>query len=346
MEKQDDLPIKKWIMKQYWRVGQIRAISSLATGMLVIGRLYVDFVPILKNMGVWGALILGTFLFSIFLGLGWLYDIRLRQWSQSNQAIVERTAYYHVPLLSSIAFDYPYLYALVSTLNGVSKKQGIDNESLSQLSMYLNEYFSLTYTKRDIDRTLEMGKHFMTKHPFTQESEKTRKSTPLSSRIKLAWEVQILRLTWIQSLTGLVQDVLVFGALYVFILFPSVDPQNALFVGILWISIPLLVVLMLLGWIYDRKLKVWTADLEVKVERNPYSYVAEPSIFAFSVPFYYSLFWSLYRILQKNELDTEGIERMISYLDKYTTLESSRSEDFRKAVELRTSLGELFSKEK
>ncbi|MHA2401551.1 MAG: hypothetical protein ACXADH_01050 [Candidatus Kariarchaeaceae archaeon] len=338
--------MKKWIMKQYWRVGQIRALTGLAMGMLVIGKLYLSYVPVLNEMGLIGALVLGMSLFLLFLGLGWIYDVKLKMWSQKNQAIIERNAYYHIALISSKAYDYPILYALLSSFRGVMKKTGVDTSSLNPLVKHLQEYYNLKPNKVDIDRTLVMGKQFFDDHPFTSSKERTDESIPLTSKIKLAWEVQILRLTWVQSLTGLVQDTLVFGILYVFVIFPDTPAQNALFLGIFGISIPVLIVLLILGWIYDRKLTVWSADLTVKIERNPYSYVAEPSLYAFTIPFYYTLFKVLHELLLKYSLETERVEKIIEYLDEYSTLVSSRSQDLNTAVQLRKSLGRLFMEEK
>ena len=94
-------------MKQYWRVGEIRALSALAMGMLVIGRWYYGYIPILQDWGILGALILGAFLFSGFLAIGWAYDIKARMWSQSNQVSVEKNPYSYVPNFKNAAFEYP-----------------------------------------------------------------------------------------------------------------------------------------------------------------------------------------------------------------------------------------------
>lgn len=340
-----DLPVKKWIMKQYWRVSQIRILTSLGLSMLVIGKLYLEFVPILRDMGLLGALTLGLILFSAFLGLGWVYDTRLKMWSQKLQANYERHAYYHVPMIKNAAFEYPVLYTLIHTIKNLSDKSEIDGYSVSQLAAYLHEYFSLQPKRKDIDRTIEMEKEFIGRHPFTKEGYEANQEIPMSSRIKLGWETQILRLTWIQSLTGLVQDVLVFGVLYVFVLFPSVASESALVLAFFGISLPLLILLVLLGWVYDRKLRIWSADLTVKIERNPYSYVLEPGLVAFTIPFFYTLLSVLYDTLAKLELDTSGVEKVIMYLDEYTKLKPSKSQDLDGAVKMRAFLGILFEEE-
>ena len=64
----------KWIMKQYWRVGTIRALLSLALGMLVLGKYYYIYIPVLSDLDLAGALILGTVLMILFMVVGWIYD--------------------------------------------------------------------------------------------------------------------------------------------------------------------------------------------------------------------------------------------------------------------------------
>jgi hypothetical protein len=57
----------KWIMKQYWRLSTIRALSGLVLGMLVIGQFYYEYIPPLATLGLVGALILSGILIVFFL---------------------------------------------------------------------------------------------------------------------------------------------------------------------------------------------------------------------------------------------------------------------------------------
>ena len=95
----------KWIMKQYWRIGTIRSLSSLALSMLVLGRLYYIYIPGLSDLGLLGALILGTFLILLFIGIGTLYDIKGKMWCPKNQALVDRSVYEYVPNIRDLTFD-------------------------------------------------------------------------------------------------------------------------------------------------------------------------------------------------------------------------------------------------
>ena len=65
------MSLSKWIMKQYWRVGTVRTLLSLALGTLVLGKLYYGYIPVLADLGFLGAVTFGAFLFLIFLGVSY-----------------------------------------------------------------------------------------------------------------------------------------------------------------------------------------------------------------------------------------------------------------------------------
>ena len=329
-------------MKQYWRVGAIRALTSLGLGMLVIGRMYVAYVPILQDMGFFGAILFGTVLFFIFLGIGWLYDIKARMWTQKLQASRERNVYQYVPNFKDRAIDFPLIYALIHTIRNVFRKTNQSTENIDDLIIYMEGFFSGKPVKRDIDNAKMKAKEYWRAYQFQKLEEEDSKKSPWNSRIKLAFETQMLRLNWIQSLTGILQDVIIFGALYVLILYPGVPFEFELFFAIVGISLPLLFVLLVAGWYYDKKLQLWSPDMTVKVERNPYSYVAEPYLFSMVLPFFYTYLLTLRSVLAKKGSNTTDIDEFLKYLSEYCNLRVSKDEDFKGAYEIRKSLGTLF----
>lgn len=328
-------------MKQYWRVGTIRTLASLALGMLVLGRLYYGYIPVLNDWGLMGALTLGSVLVLIFMALGWFYDARARMWSAAIQAATERKPYSYVPTFHDQAIDYPIFYVLLSIYHGITEKIGSTSKNIRDLAGYLDEYFSMVAEKSDIQGIQLSSEHFIQEHPLDGREENGEISA--LARLKLGWEVQTLRLTWIQSLTGLLQDVLVFGSLYVLVVFPWVPRESELIVAIGGISLPLLVVLVGLGWYYDRKLRVWSVDMAVKVERDPYSYVMEPKLYAFTLPFIYALLAVMKELLENAGAGIQEILTVAQYLEAYSKLDSSNNEDLKRSIQLRRSLPELFT---
>lgn len=336
------MSIKKWLMKQYWRIGTIRALASLALGMLVLGRQYLQYVPFLRDMGIFGAITLGSGLFFIFLGLGWLYDIKARMWSQQLQVAVERNPFQYIPNDKTKMRDYPVIYCLVDVLTQLLEKLNLSSKTMKDLSGYLEDYFFRETSRSDIFGAEHEADLLLRKYPFKHDKRLSEREIPVSSKAKLAWETQILRLNWIQSLTGLLQDVLVFGVLYVSILFPWVPESQTLLYGIGAISLPFLAILLFLGWIYDRKLAVWSAEREVIVYRNPYSYVLKPSEKSFNMPLFYCLFDFFAKVSSRVGAESNEIQGLSEYLRKYIDLKPSNNEDLEKAEQLRDDLDTLF----
>jgi len=332
----------KWIMKQYWRVGTIRALLSLALGMFVLGRQYYGFIPFLEPLGIFGALILGTVLVMVFLGIGWAYDEKGKFWSPKVQAGAERNPYQFIPNYHNTAFDYPALYAVFASLRKTFEKTGMDTSSLDRMSLYLDDWFHRGVNRSDIFGAEAVAEKIAPER-FDETIEKRRKGIPIGARLKLGFETELLRLNWIQALTGLFQDVLVFGALYVTIIFPTVVvdglvPLPYLMVGILFLSMPLYLGLTAAGWYYDKKLRVWSVDYAVKVERNPFSYVPDPRNGIIEIPFFIALFKPLNTLFKKMNLDNSELEKIIEYLETYREFSAADDKDMAEARALRKNL--------
>ncbi|MGY5875960.1 MAG: hypothetical protein RTU30_09455 [Candidatus Thorarchaeota archaeon] len=337
--------IKKWVMKQYWRIGQIRALVGLASGMLVVGKLYLGilFPQVKEDAPLLGALALGTFLTLLFLGLGWAYDEKGKLWSERLQVTQERNPYQYVPDLRTRTFVYPFIYALISILDSFERKFG--NQGLKEINEYLRQYFHRRPgSRKDIESALPDSDLFMKEHPFVVDS--TEESGPITrgAKAKLGFQLQVVRITWIQSLTGLMQDVLVFGALYAVILVPTDTPLDQLLLLSLIMALVIFMALVIAGWYYDKRLKLWSPDMEVKTERNPYTYIITPRLHTVFVPFFYGIIKIVLDIFKKMGEDTTELDRLMEYLNQLVALEASRDEDMQRARDLQEEFPEVFSK--
>ncbi|MFX1370193.1 MAG: hypothetical protein ACFFAY_16505, partial [Promethearchaeota archaeon] len=181
----------KWIMKQYWRVGTVRALASLVLGMLVLGRYYYIYVPGLSDLAWIGAVTLGVALTLIFLGIGWLYDVKARMWTQKVQAAIERDPYYYIPNFRNMAAEYPILYVLINTIKGILSKLNIDSESVDDLTRYMQSFFSSRPVKSDLLRSQKDAERFLENLPFQAEYTDRPSRIPLRNRVKLGWEIQM-----------------------------------------------------------------------------------------------------------------------------------------------------------
>ncbi len=344
------MSIKKWIMKQYWRVDTVRASASLVLGMFVLGRMYYSSIPSLAVYGIYGAIILGVFFIFFFLIVGWLYDERLKVWNEAMQAAVERHVYYFVPSPRSFAIEYPFFYATTTTLRDLVRLSATRSSSMDAFLKYADWFYQLHPSKRnDIFGALPHANEYMFKHSFQHQQLETQYRRPWGSRIKKSFQIQLMRVGWIQSLTGLAQDVLILGAFYLVVLFPEVArgdsvPVEYLFLGIVFISFPLFLILLALGWYYDRQLQLWSPTLAVEAERDPYNYVPSPKVRIIILPFVYTFLRVMNDITTKKSLDNSSLASFAKYLNEYTTLEVTQDANIQRAITMRKSLGTLFQR--
>ena len=320
---------------------------SLGLGMFSLGKIYYVYIPSLVDLGLLGALILGGVLVLLFLGIGWLYDAKGMMWSAKLQAAAERNPYRYVPDLRSFAIDYASTNAMLLTIKSVFQKLGLNVTFLEESIEYLNSYYGFNENKKDIIASERMAEEFMKTHHLSREAVFKPGKVSLGARIKKGFEIQILRLSWIQQLTGMAQDALVFGAIYIVFLFPDVTtgnvvPLDYLFMGLILISLPLFTLIAIIGWLYDKKLRIWSADTAVKVERNPYSYVAEPRLYGLTMPIYYTLFETLREVFATTGVEATEVQRILDFMDDYGCFRVSKESDMRSAINLRKSFGETF----
>jgi len=340
----------KWIMKQYWRITAIRAWMGLALAMFSLGKVYSEKIPSLAALGLIGALILGSILVLVFLGIGWIYDVKARMWSPKMQAFIERDPYRYIPNYKTYAIDYPAIYAIVLTLQQVLSDRGLSSKALNDVRLYMNRYFRRTPERADIIAANEDSIKFFDQNPF-MVSTKKKENVGVSGKAKLGFEVAKLRLEWIQQLTGLLQDALVFAAVYVIWIFPGVAvdgivPVGYLILGFFILSIPMLFIVTLVGWYYDKKLRVWSPDMIVKVERTPYTYVPYPRDYAMDLPAQYAILETMKEVFQALNIDTTEVDAILNYMDGFYDFKASREKDMEKARSLRREYGQVFNRKK
>ncbi len=337
----------KWIMKQYWRITAVRAWMGLALAMFSLGKVYAQQTPGIAELGLIGALLLGSVLMLVFLGIGWLYDVKGKMWSPKMQTLVERDPYNYIPNYKTYTIDYPIVFALTSTFRKLLQERGISTEILDTVNMHTHRYFNRAAEKADIIESKADSISFFEKYPFFRETNQ-KKRVSVTAKSKLGFEVVKLRLDWIQQLTGMLQDALIFAAVYVVWIFPDVMVDNVvpisyLILGFFLLSIPMLFFVTLAGWYYDKKLRIWSPDMIVKVERTPYTYVPYPRTVAMDIPAYYTILEIMKMIMEKLEIDTIEVENILAYMDTYFDLKASRDNDMEKARMLRKEFGEVFT---
>ena len=190
----------KWILKQYWRVGAIRAIFGVVLGMFVLGRYYYPFVPFLNNLdpGILGAILLAGILLLVFLTVGFFYDAKLQLWNEAHRVSVDRNPFTYVPYYRFKMMEYPFFFSLVTTLRNIALKVGASTQNLDDLSEYLEFYFSLKPEIREhLFGTPPIAQEYMSKHPFTEKEEPSQFKQSFGKSVKYKFQLTVWRLNWV-----------------------------------------------------------------------------------------------------------------------------------------------------
>ncbi|MCK4567255.1 MAG: hypothetical protein KAU48_08095, partial [Candidatus Thorarchaeota archaeon] len=262
--------------------------------------------------------------------------------------LIERNPYQYTPAPRFKMAEYPTLYAVTSTLRELLIKLQMDTKQLDGFIEYLDRHFGYLPTSKAVfDESTALGYQFMEDHPFVSKSTKEPFGSNKTFRMKKGFLTEVWRMTQIQAFIGLAQDVLIFAAFYSLLLFPAVVvngvlPLNYLMLGILLIALPLFIVLVMFGWFYDRKLKLWSPTHAVLWERIPYSYVPEPRSFIFLFPIFYTLLDTYYRLFVNLGIDTTYLVRIIGYMDDYWQLDVKKDSDMALSRKKRSDLGKIF----
>jgi hypothetical protein len=82
------------------------------------------------------------------------------------------------------------------------------------------------------------------------------------------------------------------------------------------------------------------------VERNPFTFVAEPRLHIQILPALIVVFDTLKQVQSSIGEDTSEIDGILTYIKEYSKLDVTRDEDMEHARNLRKSFGTLFKAEK
>jgi len=101
-----------------------------------------------------------------------------------------------------------------------------------------------------------------------------------------------------------------------------------------------LTVFVIGGYLYDRGLKLWSEDITVRVERNPYTYMPGPKEHLIKKSVDYAIMY----LLSKNEETKEEAKSLKKILDEYYSL-TPNTEGYReKSEEIKTLTNQFTNK--
>jgi len=162
--------IRKWFMKQQWRIVQIRTIWNLIYGIFILAGLYVGYIPILADMGIMGPFIFAGIVFFSFLIIGYIYDRVLVMWAPSQEVTYERNPYQYVPSPKDHIFWFPIYSTILDACEQLAEEFNMDTEDIKATKKHYAEIQKLRPERNeDIDRSVELRKEFVAKYKFNTE---------------------------------------------------------------------------------------------------------------------------------------------------------------------------------
>lgn len=162
---------RKWLMKQQWRVVQIRGIWGLFYGILLLAISYYEFIPFFLGLGSIGPFVFAAVILFAFLILGYIYDKVLVMWAPSQEVVIERSPYQYVPSPKDNIFWFPLYSTMLDSLEKLADEFGVDKQLIEDTRLYYANLQQLTTSRGDIDKGIELRKEYIEKHKFTDIHE-------------------------------------------------------------------------------------------------------------------------------------------------------------------------------
>ena len=159
--------VRKWIMKQYWRLVQVRGIWNLFYGVLLLAIAYYAYIPYFYDMGALGPFVLAGILLTGFLTAGYLYDRVFVMWGPQQEVTVERDPFQFVPHPRDRVFWFPVYSTLLNASESIENELGLDVSKISETREYFANLEELRVEiSTDIDAAIELRNAFIRKHPY------------------------------------------------------------------------------------------------------------------------------------------------------------------------------------
>ncbi|MFX1441255.1 MAG: hypothetical protein ACFFFD_13495 [Promethearchaeota archaeon] len=159
--------IRKWLMKQQWRIVQIRGIWGLFYGILLLAIAYFEYIPLFAGMGSFGPFVFSGVLLFVFLILGYIYDRVLVMWAPSQEVTMERNPYQYVPSPKDHIFWFPLYSSLLDSFEKMAQNFDVDTSDIRDAKEYYSHLQSLRpERKEDLDKALELRDKFVSSHKY------------------------------------------------------------------------------------------------------------------------------------------------------------------------------------
>ena len=164
--------VKKWLMKQQWRVIQIRGIWGLFYGILLLAVAYYEYIPFFVEMGSIGPFVFAGVILFAFLILGYIYDRVLVMWAPSQEVTIERNPYQYLPSPKDHIFYFPLYSTILDVSEKLAQEYGFDNTVIKETREYFAELQKLRPERtEDIDESIKLRERFLQKYLYGRASD-------------------------------------------------------------------------------------------------------------------------------------------------------------------------------
>lgn len=169
----NEIEIRKWLMKQQWRVVQIRGIWGLFYAILLLAVSFYDYIPFFVGLGSFGPFAFAGTVLVGFLILGYIYDRVLVMWAPSQEITMERNPYQYVPAPKDKIFWFPIYSTFLDAAEKISRELKLDDNTIQETKEYYSKIQQLKPERKgDLDRGIELRKEFWENHRFSDLAEK------------------------------------------------------------------------------------------------------------------------------------------------------------------------------
>lgn len=164
--------IRKWTMKQYWRLIQVRGIWNLFYGVLLLAGSYYLFIPLFYDMGSLGPFVFAGGLLVVFLIIGYMYDKIFVMWGPQQEVVVERNPFSYVPQPRDRIFWFPVYSSILSACNDIAEALDLDTSVINDTRKYFSSLEAFRPERADdIDKADALKKKYISEHPFKHSSK-------------------------------------------------------------------------------------------------------------------------------------------------------------------------------
>ena len=160
--------VRKWLMKQQWRIVQVRGIWSLFYGIMILAYAYFLYIPIFSDMGVWGPIAFSATLFGTFIIAGYLYDRVFVMWAPSHEVAQERNPFQYMPRPIDRILWLPIYATLLDVSERLTDEYDLDKAAIMETREYYSKLEKFRpEVKEDIDRAIKLRTDYVAAHPFS-----------------------------------------------------------------------------------------------------------------------------------------------------------------------------------